>query len=226
MPCIHPTRGNCCPRWAIRAEVIGNFALKEWETTAKALHNGEQTILFRKGGIREPTFTPAADKFLLLGTTFHSDPSLLKAGYVSAELTGAEQEDPKHWPTQKLHTWAEVTGAWKTFDASVIELLDPLHIYEPLPYLERRLKWRRNQPITVLELRVFQLNPALEVPTQEEWYGCFSWAAIKGMEEQTGLKLKELVKNATPALNDASFGEKQKFCRERLKHIEVEELHM
>lgn len=35
-------------------------------------------VLLRKGGIREPTFTPAAREFLLFPTAFHTDVQLLK----------------------------------------------------------------------------------------------------------------------------------------------------
>jgi hypothetical protein len=37
-------------------------------------------VLFRKGGIREPTFQPKAKRFLLFPTAFHSDAQLLKPG--------------------------------------------------------------------------------------------------------------------------------------------------
>jgi hypothetical protein len=37
-------------------------------------------VLFRKGGIREPTFQPKAKRFLLFPTAFHSDAQLLKHG--------------------------------------------------------------------------------------------------------------------------------------------------
>lgn len=37
-------------------------------------------MLLRKGGIREPTFTPKAQRFLLFPTAFHSDAQLLKPG--------------------------------------------------------------------------------------------------------------------------------------------------
>jgi hypothetical protein len=37
-------------------------------------------VLLRKGGIREPTFVPAARRFLLFPTAFHADAALLKPG--------------------------------------------------------------------------------------------------------------------------------------------------
>ena len=39
---------------------------------------GVTKVLLRKGGIREATFRPAASRFLLLPTSFHSDAQLLK----------------------------------------------------------------------------------------------------------------------------------------------------
>lgn len=53
-------------------------------------------VLFRKGGIREPTFQPKAKRFLLFPTAFHSDAQLLKPGVaeqfhqVSAAPIGGE----------------------------------------------------------------------------------------------------------------------------------------
>lgn len=37
-------------------------------------------VLVRKGGIREPTFTPKTQRFLLFPTAFHTDAQLLKPG--------------------------------------------------------------------------------------------------------------------------------------------------
>ncbi|KAL3131295.1 hypothetical protein ABBQ38_000587 [Trebouxia sp. C0009 RCD-2024] len=53
------------------------LALKEWAVTCAALGQGDQTVILRKGGIREPTFQPAAETFLLFPTSFHSKANLL-----------------------------------------------------------------------------------------------------------------------------------------------------
>lgn len=37
-------------------------------------------VLFRKGGIKEPTFKPEAKEFLLFPTSFHTEVPLLKPG--------------------------------------------------------------------------------------------------------------------------------------------------
>lgn len=44
-------------------------------------------------------------------------------------------------------------------------------------FAETRLKWRKSQPITVLELRVWRLAAPLQLPLRDELFGCFSWGA-------------------------------------------------
>jgi hypothetical protein len=55
------------------------LALKEWAPLCEALGTGDQMIVVRKGGIREKAFRPAASKFLLFPTGFHTDAELLRA---------------------------------------------------------------------------------------------------------------------------------------------------
>lgn len=91
------------------ADIAPVQCLKEWTVTCTALGAGLQTVrqaaaeaplaascpthllvlvcvyvhtqvLVRKGGIREPTFTPKTQRFLLFPTAFHTDAQLLKPG--------------------------------------------------------------------------------------------------------------------------------------------------
>ncbi|MGI0041714.1 MAG: DUF1802 family protein, partial [Nitrosopumilaceae archaeon] len=50
-------------------------ALKEWATVVKALENGNQTVLLRKGGILETDsgFNVESKKFLLYPTFEHQE---------------------------------------------------------------------------------------------------------------------------------------------------------
>ena len=54
-------------------------ALKEWATIVKALENGKQTIILRKGGILETAsgFEIIAKKFLLFPTWEHQEINML-----------------------------------------------------------------------------------------------------------------------------------------------------
>lgn len=129
-------------------------ALKEWAPAVTALLNGEQTVLLRKGGIKEPTFTPKASQFLLFPTAFHTDDSLLKSD-LQARYNADCLVDPKSQSILNFNCLAEVTGTWATTDPNVLAALDALHIYGP-NFLNARLRWRPTQPLTILEVRAYR----------------------------------------------------------------------
>lgn len=186
-------------------------ALKEWAPAVSALRSGEQTVLLRKGGIKEPVFTARAPTFLLFPTAFHTDATLLRPeaqGRYAADCAF----DPRNDSTLFFSVVAEVTGAWATTDPAVLGALAPLHLYAD-GFLDARLRWRPTQPLTVLEVRARALAAPLAVSTQEEFWGCFSWVdlPIDGIES-----VEALLKAGTPALSDAAFAEKQATCREAL----------
>ena len=56
-------------------------ALKEWSLALRAIREGRQTILLRKGGIVEETgaFDVVSDRFILFPTFYHQDPEILRA---------------------------------------------------------------------------------------------------------------------------------------------------
>ena len=56
-------------------------ALKEWAVVVKALEDGEQYILFRKGGILDPGFSVESSEFLLFPTFEHQTKEYLKENY-------------------------------------------------------------------------------------------------------------------------------------------------
>ena len=55
------------------------IALKEWAALVAAIGDGKQSILLRKGGIREGPFKAPASSFYLFPTSFHSEGRLLQA---------------------------------------------------------------------------------------------------------------------------------------------------
>ncbi len=84
---IRPERPIQAPRGLKNAEpVIGPdlaattpcIALKEWAALVAAIGDGKQTVLLRKGGLREGPFKAPASSFYLFPTSFHSEGSLLK----------------------------------------------------------------------------------------------------------------------------------------------------
>lgn len=96
---------------------------------------------------------------------------------------------------------------------------------------ENRLRWRSTQPITVLELRAARLPQPLELLPREDFWGCFSWldlaAAPKGSSTEEQRQLAEAASSAAkaaaaaaaPALDDATFAERQALCRRQLAQL-------
>ena len=85
--------------------------------------------------------------------------------------------DPMTSPELRLGTVAEVTGAWATIDPSVASAVEEFHI-GMAAFLDNRLKWRRGQALTVLELRAYRLSKPLVVVPLPEHFGCFSWGEL------------------------------------------------
>jgi hypothetical protein len=100
------------------------------------------------------------------------------------------------------------------------QALDPLHVWAG-GFLEARLKWRRSQPITLLELRAYELRPPVMLPSSEDVFGCFSWVGLPGVPEA---EVEGALAARVPALGDAAFAEKQRLLRERLKGLAAEPL--
>jgi hypothetical protein len=191
------------------------LALKEWAPIAAAVASGEQTVLLRKGGIREPAFAPRARDFLLFETGFHADGALLspeaRVRY-SAELA----VDPKSLPRLTLRFAARVTGAWTTHEPGVLQALRGLHVLGE-DFLQARLRWRPAQPLTLLEVRGFTLRAPAKVPSKEEYWGCFSWVDVEGLP--AGVEM--VMEDAEPGLSDVEFTERQAVLRGRLAGIEA-----
>lgn len=199
---------------------VPSKALKEWAPTCAAIADGEQTILLRKGGIKEPMFKPEARDFLLFKTSFHTEAELLKPA--AARRYAAEvQFDPRAQPQLVFETAATVTGAWTTADPDhVLQLLNELHVWGP-GFLEKRLRWRQKQPVTILELRAYRLHTPIALPAQDDYWGCFSWLDLGGCQQLPG----QLAAAGVPALSDAAFEAKQQLCRRQLALLsDVQEL--
>lgn len=77
-------------------------------------------------------------------------------------------------------------------------------------FLESRLRWRAKQPITVLELRVAQLLEPLVIPSQDRYWGCFSWTDVHEGVGKEGMRTAKLV------LEDSDFQERQQKIRAAL----------
>jgi hypothetical protein len=129
-------------------------ALKEWAPLVAAVRQGDQTVLFRKGGIREPTFAPRAPNFLLFPTAYHTESSLLKPDVRSVYEQDCRY-DPRSENVLTVSCIVKTTGLWSTTCGNALSALGPLHICGP-EFLDKRLKWRPSQSLTVMQVRAYR----------------------------------------------------------------------
>jgi len=171
-----------------------NHALKEWNVAIDALEQGRMISLLRKGGIREVggKFAVTHDQVLLYPTYEHQKSHLLKAEY-------AEQVEPVesgwHPLTVRIGSWAAITNTLEVNDPKHVTSLLPFHIWNQ-EFVVERLKWKPNQSLFVLLLRVYRLKSPKIIPFKPEYGGCRSWIDL---DELIGLD------DSFPALNDQDY---------------------
>lgn len=170
--------------------------LKEWAVIIKALLEGSQIMIMRKGGIREETrdFRLLSDSFYLFPTYEHQRRELLKEEH-RRELddTLAEWSDGQTAVT--LRAYAEVAHDIEVTDKETLDRLRSFHIWTD-DFAEERLRWKKTKPLHLLLLRVYRLDRPETVPLREEYNGCKSWVRLEN-EGPAG--------TAVPVLTDEVF---------------------
>lgn len=151
-------------------------ALKEWAVIVKALENGEQTIILRKGGILETAsgFKIESKRFALFPTYEHQDVKNLKPQYHNY-LEDVKQYFPQN-QHNKITSYAEVIDEKDIESEDIINALSPLHIWSD-SYIKERRNWMPEKPIKVVFLNVYKVSE-IEIPIKPEYHGCKSWINI------------------------------------------------
>ena len=146
-------------------------ALKEWAIAIDALTTGETIILLRKGGIKEKNFQVQYSPVWLYPTYEHQKPHLLKPEYAKSVLP---VESGWHPATVEIKSCAEITDVLPISDRTQIEALLPYHVWNE-QMIGDRLKWKPQQPIMVLLLRVYRLPQPQILSYNNNYGGCKSW---------------------------------------------------
>ena len=161
-------------------------ALKEWAIVCKALEEGRQVLLLRKGGITEyrQGFKIKHNKFLLFPTFEHQSKEYIQPDYIdNLDIILQHQLTDPYRPTansgrNKLTLYAKVIDVKEVGDKSIIRKLEKYHIWNDR-YINLRMDYNPKKPISVLLLRVYKMNNPIEVDIKPEWAGCRSWLSIE-----------------------------------------------
>ena len=140
-------------------KLANHTALKEWSNVIEALGRGEQVILIRKGGLADPKFGVEAERFYLYPTFYHQP------------ARGAEPEEVT------ISHWCEVVRTWRIRDESAPVRLGPFVVL-PQDAVETRYRFRPDQALHVIAVRVFALPAPVRIAVKPEYIGCRSWVSV------------------------------------------------
>lgn len=151
-------------------------AFKEWALVCKALGEGRQTILIRKGGISEGKlgFQFKHQEFFLFPTWFHEQ----------LEKTILPPETPL--PLQESHILeirylASVEWTRLVVEFEKLQRMHEFHILQD-SVLRERFQYNHTPGIHIALVRVFRLDPPHCIPHEKKYGGCRSWVKVPTQE--------------------------------------------
>jgi hypothetical protein len=155
---------------------ITTLALKEWGAVVHALLDGRQTVLLRKGGIREKRFEITRDRFVLFPTVAHAHGERVRQGHDDLLTAGAADVDDD---TDRFVVRAgiELVDVVPTGDAGAVAALEDLHIWRA-EHIAERLAFRPKHPLQVLVVSAIALDAPATLRRTPEYGGCSSWVDL------------------------------------------------
>jgi hypothetical protein len=152
-------------------------ALKEWAIVCKALEEGRQILLLRKGGIMEyrQGFEVKHNSFLLYPTFEHQSEESIQLDYLY-KLYDVLQNAPING-RNRITSYAKVAGIKEVTDKSILQELKKYHIWND-HYVNIRMNYNPKKPMSIVLLRVYKMGNPMEVDIKPEWIGCKSWIPI------------------------------------------------
>lgn len=167
----------------VRKSIMTVSALKEWAIVCKGLEEGMQTILLRKGGIMERRhgFELKHNDFYLFPTYEHQSGDLLQQEYADKFKSVLHEEHPDNM--SMIYLYAKVIFITETFNRDMVHGLHDLHIWNE-KYVNLRMDYNREKPLSIILLRVYRLNNAIDVALSPEQAGCRSWIELQSLNTE------------------------------------------
>ena len=186
------------------------IALKEWAIICKALEDGKQMLLLRKGGIMEyrKGFEVKHNEFLLYPTFEHQSIESIKAEYKEKIKEISEEHNISYYNNNNRKKIDKNDNNFNTASNNIIKLLakveDVIEISDKFTlselrdyhiwsdeYVTMRMNYNPSKPMNVLLLRIYKIRKPLIVDINDKWAGCKSWIDIETDREfQNSHKLK------------------------------------
>ena len=186
------------------------LALKEWSIICKAMEEGKQTILLRKGGILEykKGFEISQKLFLLYPTLEHQAAEYLQSNYLQ-EYELLLKRNSSEIVQDKVNTIriiARIEAMQEFHDHELLSKLEKYHIWNE-KYVNMRMNYNPKKPMNALLLRIYKLSQLISIDVNPEWAGCKSWIDIEFSSKygnQYG-SINELLNQSMPVIKDKDF---------------------
>ena len=173
-------------------------ALKEWATVLKALAQGEQLVLIRKGGLIEPGsgFEVRAKTFVFYPTFEHQAVNYLREPYQRYFDEALQERAPEG--QVRIQYGGTAVSSHECRDPRLIDRLNRFHIYNDA-FVSQRLKWQPDQPMAIVIVRAFRLSAPRLLAVSPRYAGCTSWVDLESSVPLSG---------AQPVLEESVFCER------------------
>ena len=201
-------------------------ALKEWAIVCKAAEDGNQVLLFRKGGIMEYRngFELKHKNFFLFPTFEHQSVESIREEYKKEFENLTKQHEQKDLnstvpndsqifqDTTTINSFVEISYFNEINDINKLEKLEKFHIWN-LDYVKMRFNYNPKKPLFLVLLRTYKLKDAIKIHNKPEWSGCKSWIQIdlkdKALEAYFKNDLSQsfecLKSISIPSIHDGTF---------------------
>lgn len=151
-------------------------AFKEWAVICRALADGRQDVILRKGGLVDPAggFRPDHPEFLLMPTFVHQAPESLvpEARHL---LTDIDADRPPDGHVVFRHA-ARVRQVNRVRRIEDLAAYRARHVWSDAVVMERFHRWA--DELHVLEVDVAPLAEPFAVPWNDSFGGCRSWVEL------------------------------------------------
>jgi len=183
-----------------------NAALKEWAVVCRALADGRQTLLIRKGGIEEikEGFQVTHRDFWLFPTYVHQKTADLIPA-VHADFGEVQAAQPAAG-TIPFQLYATVEDVVKVMDLDRLRSLEGHHVLS-WDCVASRFHYRNKPGVHVMTVRVYRSPKTFTLKNTPRYDGCVSWVELDQALDTEG---------CTPVLSDAEFSARLADIRARL----------
>ncbi len=171
-------------------------AFKEWAVICRALAEGRQAIVLRKGGVAETTgkFQLEHPRFWLYPTYVHQQRDGVTADLLPL-LEQAEAERPPEGVVRLTHV-AETAGVYHLHNLPAALLLGGMHCWSAA-IVKSRFEYK-HPGLFVLPVRVYKAAQTFDLPETGHYAGCRSWVELEREMPTDG---------AAPVLSDEAYQE-------------------